>query len=288
MKKILINVLLSLAAAIAIGLLAYPYISFWLAEKNQTVVIQEYNQHIGELDQEKKQNAWDSAVEYNSHLYSSVPIDPFSKGISIQDEEYSSLLNLKDDGMMGHLKIPRIQVDIPVFHGTSENVLQMGVGHLKGTALPVGGEGTHAVLTGHTGLTNSKMFSDLEKLLVGDEFYLYILGEVLAYRIDRIDVVLPNETERLMPVAGHDYATLITCTPYGINTHRLLLRGERVPYTPEEIDWRLEQTKAVIGRETMILLAGCSLLALWIIFNIILVSKRRYQQKENKKRFQHI
>ena len=279
MKKFLIRILLGCLVLVAIGLIAYPYFSYYFAEKNQTIVIQEYEHHMEELDREEKQAAWDMAADYNQNLFATVQEDPFTVSDRSQNEAYSSLLNPRNDGMMGHLKIPKIKVEIPVFHGVSEQVLQIGIGHMEGTSLPVGGEGSHSVLTGHTGLSNSKMFSDLEQLKMGDEFYLYILGEILAYRIDQITVILPHDTEKLKPEYGCDYVTLVTCTPYGVNTHRLLVRGERVPYTPQEIVRKLQQTKSVIGRETMILLAAVSVLVIWLFVNILLTSRRKRNRR---------
>lgn len=149
-------------------------------------------------------------------------------------EEYYSLLDVNGIGIMGVIRIPKIKVSLPIYHTTDEGVLQVGVGHFTGSSLPVGGESTHCILSGHRGLPSAKLFTDLDQIVEGDVFYLDVLGDTLAYQVDQIQVVLPEEVESLNVVPGEDYVTLITCTPYGVNTHRLLIRGTRIPYVPEE------------------------------------------------------
>ena len=176
----------------------------------------------------------EKAREYNEKLASShvVLTDPFSGETNggISEKEYYQLLNLDNTGVMCSLEIPSIDVDLPVYHGTSNSVLEKGVGHLEGTSLPVGGKDTHAVFTGHTGLNKAKLFTDLTELQKGDQFYIRVLDKILAYEVCRIDVVLPEDTSKLSVVDGQDLVTLVTCTPYGINTHRLVITGKRVVY----------------------------------------------------------
>lgn len=192
----------------------------------------------------------EKAREYNEKLASShvVLTDPFSGETNggISEKEYYQLLNLDNTGVMCSLEIPSIDVDLPVYHGTSNSVLEKGVGHLEGTSLPVGGKDTHAVFTGHTGLNKAKLFTDLTELQKGDQFYIRVLDKILAYEVCRIDVVLPEDTSKLSVVDGQDLVTLVTCTPYGQNTHRLLVRGKRTKYSPKA--YEKERAKKKAGR----------------------------------------
>lgn len=217
-------------------LMAYPFISNFLYERQQQNVIYQYQQQTQDLDDPRLEDALDQAQAYNaalreSHFAVTDPFDPDS--YSLDNEVYTDLLNLSGDGLMGYIEIPAISVYLPIYHGTSDQVLQQGVGHLENTSLPIGGEGTHAVLSAHSGLSGKKLFTDLSLLVEGDLFYLHVLGQTLAYQVDQIRVVLPYETEDLRILPDEDLVTLVTCTPYGINSHRLLVRGTAVPYTPE-------------------------------------------------------
>ena len=212
------------------GILLYPRVSFWLAGRNHTVAQQSYERSVANLSREEKKNMWERAVHYNERLVNSVVEDPFANIENIDPfDEYYQTLDM-EGGIMGYIHIPEINVLLPIYHGVSEDVLGKGVGHIPATALPVGGEGTHAVLTGHTGLSHAKMFNDLTKLKRGDEFYLEVVDEMLVYQIRDIEVVLPDDVSSLQRQAGEDKVTLVTCTPYGLNSHRLLVTGERVPY----------------------------------------------------------
>ena len=215
------------------SILAYPTISFWLAKRNQTVAHQTYERSVASLSGEEKERLWEEATHYNERLVSSVVKDPFAntKNIDPFDEYYQTLDT--GDGIMGYIHIPQIRVLLPIYHGVSDDVLEAGVGHIPASALPVGGEGTHAVLTGHTGLRHAEIFNDLVELRQGDIFYLEILDITLAYEISAIEVVLPDDVSSLQRGAGEDKVTLVTCTPYGVNSHRLLVTGERIPYAKE-------------------------------------------------------
>lgn len=229
MKKKILTICLLL---IGIGVLAYPVVSNYIYELNGSFLIDDYSQSVSEESSEEIEAMWKEAYEYNENLLGSPVKDPFIEGSGVtMPNNYSEILNV--NGMMGSVKIPKISVDLPIYHTTKESVLKKGVGHLEGSTLPVGGEGTHAVLTGHTGLSNAKLFTDLDLLEEGDMFYLYILDDVLAYEIDEITVIDPEDTQKIKRVDGEDYVTLLTCTPYGVNSHRLLVRGKRVPYDPE-------------------------------------------------------
>ena len=218
----------------AVAVTAYPMIANYVNDKYQSTIRTEYAQEVEEMDVSEILEAQESAIAYNESL---LPIRYDREALHAAAESYNELLNLHGSGLMGYVEIPIIDVNLPIYHGTSEEVLQKGIGHLLGSSLPIGGEGFHSVLTGHSGLAGKRLFSDLEQLAPGDCFYLHILGETLAYEVTEINRVLPHETELLTAVAGEDLCTLVTCTPYGVNTHRLLVRGSRVPYeeTAEEI-----------------------------------------------------
>ena len=219
---------------IAAGLLVYPLFSNWYAEHHAAELRTEYLEQVEETDDGTLEQALKDAQVYNEKIRPGVT-DAYSKeALQSAAQDYADLLNLTGNGLMGYVEIPAINVDLPIYHGTTEDVLRNGVGHLLGSSLPVGGESTHAVLSAHSGST-SKLFTDLDRLEVGDTFRLKVLGETLTYRVDQILTVLPYETDALGVVAGKDYCTLSTCTPFGINSHRLLVRGERIE-TPEPDD----------------------------------------------------
>lgn len=209
----------------------YPAVSSMLAERNQARVVQTYEQTVQAESEADLAAQWALAEEYNENLAGDPVHDPFvpGSGYALPDN-YLEVLNL--DGVMGRLTIPKIDLDLPIYHGTDEATLQKGVGHIESTSLPIGGEYRHAVLTGHRGLPSAELFTRLDELDIGDEFTIHVLDKTLAYQVDRILTVEPDELESLVAEPGRDYVTLVTCTPYGVNTHRLLVRGSRVPYTP--------------------------------------------------------
>jgi sortase A len=263
------NLVMILSSLFGIGLLIFPHISFHFADYNQSYLSSQYDTAAAQMEVEERQAAYFQAQKYNDMLQGTGIQDPFIPGTGmVMQEEYVSALNISDN-VMGHVKIPKIGIDLPIYHGTSDEILKKGAGHLEGTALPIGGVGYHTVITGHTGLSTAKMFTDLVQLAEGDEFYLYVLGDTLAYQVDQISTVEPNEMDTLRPQPDMDYATLITCTPYGINNKRLLVRGHRVHYSPQEIESRLEETKPVAGLER--LLFGISIGALVILLLTVLL-----------------
>lgn len=226
---------------LAVALIGYPFLSNYLFEHRATSVAESIKQTGEDLSDEKRQEELVRAEDYNEVLASGhiVLTDPFKQ---VQEqaglESYETLLNLSGDGSMGTIEIPRLSLNLPIYHGTSEEVLRKGVGHLAGSSLPVGGESTHSVITGHTGLSEAKLFTDLTELENGDVFFLHVLGETLAYEVDQIKVVLPEDLSDLSIIPGEDHCTLVTCTPYGINSHRLLVRGTRT-----EVEEAEEQAK---------------------------------------------
>jgi len=218
--------LLLIGFLIGLGIFAYPTVSNWLAVRNQIQAIQSYDRYVTSMPKEEIDAEWERARNYNDLLKVTQVTDPFSNVNEVEPfTEYAMTLDI--EGIMGHLEIPAIDVALPIYHGVSEEVLAKGVGHIKSTALPVGGERTHAVLSAHSGHPEAKLFNELGKLEIGDYFFLYILDEVLAYQVDQISVVEPEDISLLMPEEGKDYVTLLTCTPIGINSHRLLVRGVR-------------------------------------------------------------
>lgn len=219
----------------------YPMSSQWLSSYNQSLIIADYTSGIGDLDPAAIEQLR-LAHEYNEALTSGVALAanshvPEGEGqLNAEVTDYWELLRGNDEGLMGRVRVPSIEVDLPVYHGTSENTLLQGAGHLEGSHLPVGGESTHSVITAHRGLANSRMFTHLNRVGIGDTFTLEILGEVLTYRVVETKVVNPEETDTIRPVIGRDLVTLVTCTPLGVNTHRILVTGERIPTPASDLD----------------------------------------------------
>lgn len=216
-----------------IGLFLYPKLQMVLADRSQTIAIKRYEEGASGYDEEWKEEELRKAWAYNENLSEVVFPDPFGKTETFTGAgEYEEILNV-EKGMMGVLEIPCIDVELPIYHGVAEEVLQKGVGHMSQTAFPVGGAGNHTVLSTHRGLPEARLFTDLDELEPGDTFYIRVLGDSLAYEVDQVRVVNPGDVALLEPEEGKDYVTLLTCTPYGINSHRLLVRGSRVLYRPE-------------------------------------------------------
>lgn len=229
-RKLLIILLL----LCGFSLLLYPGIRMLISASRQSAVVEKIESEFVKYDKETAEKELEKAEDYNNSIMGSEIKDPFLPGSGIVlPDNYMDILNIHD-GIMGILEIPSIQVKLAIYHGTSEAVLRKGVGHLKETAFPIGQKGTHTVLSTHRGLPEAKLFTDLDKLEKGDLFYVHICNSILAYRVDQIKVVDPSDTRYLKPEAGKDYVTLLTCTPYGINSHRLMVRGSRTDYKAAE------------------------------------------------------
>ena len=227
MKKKLMRILIILIFILGLGILLYPIVSNLFMSVFQTTAIQEYNYTVEQMEQERIEEILSEARVYNKQFKNTIVVDPFSQEAENNvNSEYNEVLNI--DGTMGYIEIPKIEVNLPIFHGVSEEVLKRGVGHIETTPLPIGGEGNHSVLSAHRGLPSAKLFTDLDKLEIGDIFTIKMLTEILVYEIDQIKVVEPTDTQYLQSEYGEDYITLITCTPYAVNTHRLLVRGKRI------------------------------------------------------------
>ncbi len=235
-KRKIIEILLVI---IGIALIIYPIISNYISSYYHTVAITDYKNKIENMTQEEKEKELADAKEYNEGLEKKTIIDLSlneEKNITNEKKQNASYLNVLNIGdIMAYINIPKLDIYLPIYHGVSEKVLQSGIGHLENTSLPIGGKGTHCVLAGHTGLARTKMFDDLDKLEIGDLFYIYILGEKHSYKVDKIDVVKPNNTDVIKNEEDKEFITLITCTPRILNTYRLLVRGERLEDPKQEI-----------------------------------------------------
>lgn len=214
-----------------LGIASYPFISNLVAQRHASQVVKDYETNVEEMNEEKIDAMKEAAKKYNEQLSNVVSVDDENEN-NEQGESYADLLNIGES--LGYITIPKINVNLPIYNGTSQDVLSKGVGHMEQSSYPLGGESTHCVLTGHRGLPSAVLFTDLDKLEIGDEFYLHVLDEILAYKVDQIKVVEPNESGDLEIIDGKDYCTLVTCTPYAINSHRLLVRGERTEYKGEQ------------------------------------------------------
>ena len=230
----------ALLLLIGIGLMLYPLISNWYGERVRSTVEVPYNEAIAKLEDESIREAFKAAQAYNESLYS-VQLDP-ERAV----DDYNSLLNLSGNGIMGYVEIPVIEVNLPIYHTVAESSLQKGAGHMPGTSLPIGGKSTHTVISAHSGMSGARMFTDLDKLQEGDLILLHVLGNTLAYAADTITVTDPADIEAIEIRQDEDLVTLVTCAPYGVNTHRLLVRGHRIELTEEELDEEI----AVVEQET--------------------------------------
>lgn len=281
-KMTIKDIIRLLVLVVAFAVLLYPTVSSYVNEKNGSKVVSNYDAESVRLSNAEKEKMLEDARAYNKEMLSNIDlIDPFSQGEKSLDARYESLLNIDGSGMMGYIRIPKIKVEIPIYHGTSESVLQAGVGHFWGTSLPVGGESTHTVLTGHRGLPTKTLFTNMDKLVKGDVFYIKVLDETLAYKVDQILTVLPEETEALSIVPGQDYATLVTCTPYAINTHRLLVRGHRIPYEEAVKIEKNTSTGIELSFTTKVLIVTLGIIFIGLIIAMLysLYDKRRRKKK---------
>ncbi len=268
-KKVSItNILLVLIMLTGIGILAYPSVSDWWNSMHATQAIAGYVEAVETMSKEEKEAIFAKAKEYNDSL-------PNGVNFNISEEqyaEYASILDITGTGIMGYIQIQSIGVNLPVYHGVDEGILQIAVGHIPGSSFPIGGERTHAIMSGHRGLPSAKLFSDLDKLKEGDVFAVTVLDETFTYMIDQIRIVLPEETDELAIVDDKEYATLVTCTPYGVNSHRMLMRGHRIA----NIDGKATPADAVkIPTYIVIPAVGIPLLFVVLLGMLIYYRKRK-------------
>lgn len=262
----------------------YPTISNYLAEKNQVEIIREYEEMVVQINENQINQEIQKAQTYNENLSGEPVHDPFVEGSGYAlPENYTEVLNLSEDGVMAYIEIPKISVYLPIYHGTSNEVLEKGVGHIQSTSIPIGGISTHSVLTGHTGLPSAELFTRLDELVVGDIFYIHVLNEVLTYKIYETKVILPDEIDELQITSGRDLVTLVTCTPYGVNTHRLLVKAERTEYeeyVTDEKEINTDNSNSENKEEKNYYIEGIKIgisifIAIIIIMTIIFIIKKK-------------
>lgn len=281
--SIVLNIFIAAAFLVGAGIFLYPTVSDMWNQYRNAQLISTYDQAVTDLSDDNYEKLWKEAEEYNAeHPVNSI-VDAFNEEEDYEPTHpYDEVLDPNGDGLMGSIEIPKIQAKLAIYHGLSKNVLEKGVGHVEGTSLPIGGESTHAVLAAHRGLPNAKLFTDLDQMEKGDIFILHILGKHLAYKVDQIKTVLPDETSDLDIIEGEDHVTLITCTPYGVNTHRLLVRGVRTKYVVEDTknDETIPQKLAVVDPKR-VLAGGAAVLVVLILLIYLIV---RHRDKKRKKK----
>lgn len=261
------TIILVIILLVGVGILLYPSVSDWWNSMHATRAIASYVTAVDDMSAQEKEDALEAARVYNASR-------PNGVNFELTDEEYAEyngLLDITGTGIMGYVQITAIGVNLPVYHSVDESVLQIAVGHIPGSSLPVGGERTHAVLSGHRGLPSAKLFTDLDQIVEGDTFTVNILGETITYMVDQIRIVLPEETDELAIQEGRDYCTLVTCTPYGVNTHRMLVRGKRI----DNIAGEVVVTAEAVRIPTYVVIPAIGIPLLFIILVIMLVYYRR-------------
>lgn len=273
MNKKLPNVFIGLTFFVGLAVLLYPWLSNCYNNLVHTREIEGYTETVAAVDDATISAEFEAAKMYNDALNGSNLQEPFiaGSGCAIPDN-YNSILNFTN-GIIGYIQIPKIDVNLPIYHGTSRIVLEKGVGHMEMTSLPIGGEGNHSVLTGHSGLPSATLFTNLTEMNIGDEFYIRIINQTFAYQVEQIKVVAPNNAEDLRSVPGEDYVTLMTCTPYGINSHRLLMRGTRIPYSPTDVN-NVDMAEEISSNYNWILVIIFVIIAAKFVFRYIYKRKR--------------
>lgn len=278
MKRSTIIILAVVFFVAALGLTFYPLISNYVNSRYASEIHTAYEEVIHQADNSDLLKAKERAQAYNASISPGAAEDTYSQAALTQaSEDYDSQLNVVGNGIMGYVSIPKIDVNLPIYHGTNSDSLERGIGHLLGSSLPIGGEDTHSILTAHSGMASQKMFSDLPQVAIGDVFYLNVLGETLAYQVDQINTVLPHDTTYLGIEQNMDICTLVTCTPFGVNTHRLLVRGSRIPYEEAEVieqvtaqeevasTWEQQYVKGLVIGLAVVLAIVIIILAVWLI-----------------------
>ena len=278
MKNKLTTILLILALFAGLSLLLYPTVSDYWNSLHASQAVADYAENVRNLEAEKYEQVLQDAKSYNQML----PYEQTTFALSVEEKEaYDALLDISGTGVMGYIEIPTVNISLPVYHGTEDAVLQIAVGHLEWSSLPVGGESTHCVLSGHRGLPSAKLFTNLDKLVAGDKFIMRVLDEVLTYEVDQILIVEPTDVSTLIIEAGKDLCTLVTCTPYGINSHRLLVRGHRIENQDEAKAIRV--TSDAIQIEPLIVAPAVALPMLLVLLVILLVSGGKTKSAGGKK-----
>ena len=280
----IVTLLLILAFLAGLSLLLYPTVSNYINEMHQTKAIADYSERVARISPEEYDAMLRAAQNYNARL-----LGRENRFVATVDDKrlYNDLLNPDGNGIMGYIEIPTIDVSLPVYHGTEDNVLQVAVGHLQWSSLPIGGIGTHSVLSGHRGLPSAKLFTHLDELREGDIFLIKVLNETLTYEVDKISVVLPDEVSSLCVMEGEDLCTLVTCTPYGINTHRLLVRGHRVENAKNGGSVHVTADATVIKPLAVFPFAAAPLLLSLVIGLVIYDRQKKKRERRRKRREDH-
>ena len=280
-KKRITNILLVLILLAGLSLLLYPSVSDYWNSLHQTQAIVDYAQSVADISNEKYAEMLDSAIAYNSAVAERGVLWELSEE---QTEEYKQQLDINGTGIMGYIEIKKINCFLPVYHSTEEKVLQIAIGHISGSSLPVGGESSHCILSGHRGLPSARLFTDLDKLQIGDTFVLRTLDEILTYEVDQIRIVLPYELDDLRLEEGKDYCTLVTCTPYGVNSHRLLARGHRVENAVEAKEIRVTGDALQVEPILVAPVLAAPILLVLLVMVFTSGSRRKWQRKEEAKK----
>lgn len=278
MKRKLTNIIFAVLFLAGFLILVYPAAANFWNQQREKQLINTYEETTKEATPEDLSRMLEEARAYNAKQLGNAVPDAFAEGEAELDEQYESLLNYNGDGVMGYLEIPCIDVKLPILHGTGEEALQKGAGHLEGSSLPVGGESTHAVLAAHRGLPSAALFTDLNLLKEGDLFFIHVLGEVLAYEVEESQVVDPKETESLVIKPGEDLVTLVTCTPYGVNSHRILVRGHRAEYTEELYESAFAVTQGSISTNYVLVVCLGLLVVAAVGVLLFLMGKKRQKK----------
>lgn len=279
MKKTIRTIIITILFLSGLSLLLYPYIANEWNDYRQSRLISSYVESVENLDTTDYEKIWQEARKYNKRHTVNRIVDAFDEESDYEPSHpYDTMLDPNGDGLMGSIEIPKLNQRIAIYHGLGTDVLEKGCGHVEGTSLPIGGKGTHAALAAHRGLPSAKLFTDLDQMEVGDLFILNIMDKKLAYQVDQIETVLPYETENLAIDENEDYVTLITCTPYAVNTHRLLVRGTRIPYVEEEVEKQEKQTiskKAASVDPGLFLAVGLAAVVITIIIMSLVIRRKK-------------
>ncbi len=276
-KEQKVNLILCLIILIGVGLLSYPSVADWWNSFHQSRAIASYATAVSQLDTKEFDRMFEEAEEYNRRLADTGIKWSMTEG---DIQEYNSILDISDSGIMGYIDIPKIRQTLPIYHGTDDAVLQIAIGHLAGTSLPVGGESTHCVVSGHRGLPSARLFTDLDKLVVGDIWTMTILNRTVTYEVDQIRIVEPEDLSELQITEGNDYCTLLTCTPYGINSHRLLVRGHRIPNLDGDANVTAD---AMLVDRTLVAIAVAAVMLLVLLIHFAVTSSKWYRDRRERR-----
>ena len=276
-KEQKVNLILCLIILIGVGLLSYPSVADWWNSFHQSRAIASYATAVSQLDTKEFDRMFEEAEEYNRRLADTGIKWSMTEG---DIREYNSILDISDSGIMGYIDIPKIRQTLPIYHGTDDAVLQIAIGHLAGTSFPVGGESTHCVVSGHRGLPSARLFTDLDKLVVGDIWTMTILNRTVTYEVDQIRIVEPEDLSELQITEGNDYCTLLTCTPYGINSHRLLVRGHRIPNLDGDANVTAD---AMLVDRTLVAIAVAAVMLLVLLIHFAVTSSKWYRDRRERR-----